>query len=240
MRIALDGTDEIAARTARVLFAEASVSHIGFMQSGMPLLGKRTADVGDLDTYDVIVSTGETPASDLVALASVGGVPLVLWHDEPGLHRGSSTVPVVVSANVGSALAPALTHHPSAAVTNSDTVTIAWTEPGKPFRTGEAITFPDPVGPVWARERASGRFVARTSQNWSGAVVTVQGPDGDRIVGVSDHGAHLEALTLAAVALLTAEGTYDSTIGEASVRGREVLARAMDMELDVAVWRSSP
>lgn len=239
MRVALDGTDEIAARTARVLFAERSVSHIGFLQPEMPRLGKRTAEAGELDTYDVIVSTGETPATDLIAQSSVRGVPLVLWHDEPGLHRGPSTIPVVVAANVGSALAPSLIHHPSIAVDNSDTVTIAWTEPGKPYRKGVAVTFPDPVGPVWAKERTTGRLVARTSENWSGAIVTVLGTEGERIVGVSDHGAHLEALALAAVALLTAEGVYDPTIGNASRRGRELLARAMELELDIAVWRSS-
>lgn len=240
MRIALDGTDEIAARTARVLFAERSVSHIGFMQPGLVFLGKRTARADDLETYDVIVSTGETPATDLIAQASVRGVPLVLWSDEPNLHRGTSTVPVVTSANLGSTLAPALLHHPSAALTTSDAVTIAWTEPGKPHRSGEAITFPDPVGSVWAREREPGYFVARTSDVWSGAVVALRGPGGERIVGVSDLGAHLEALTLSAVAVLTAERAYPEMICDASVCGERVLSKTMEMELDVAVWRSSP
>ena len=240
MRVALDGTDEVAARTARVLFAEKSVTHIGFTQPGMALLGSRTAQAGELDTYDVIVSTGETFATDLIAQASVRGVPLVLWQDEPLLHRGPATIPVVVSANVGSTLAPSLVHHPSAGVTKSDSVTIAWTEPGKPYRRGKAVTFPDPVGSVWARERTGGHLVARTSEPWSGALVTVHGPGGERIVGVSDHGAHLEALTLAAVTLLAASGTYGSRIGDASQHGREVLSKAMEMELDVAVWRSSP
>jgi hypothetical protein len=239
MRIAVDGTDDVAARTARVLFAENSVEHIGFMQPGMARLGARTTQAEDLDTYDVIVSTGETFATDLIAQASVRGVPLVLWRDEPDMHRGSSTIPVVASANVGSALAPALVHHPSAAVTTSDTVTIAWTEPGKPFHKGQAVTFPDPTGPVWARERDRGHLVARTADVWSGASVMVQGPGGQRIVGVSDHGGHLEAITLAAVTFLAATGTYGPMICDASDRGREVLAKAMDMELDVAVWRSS-
>ena len=239
MRIAIDGTDEIAARTARVLFAEQGVSHIGFMQSGMPRLGKRTAAAEDLETYDVILSTGETAATDLIARASVLGVPLVLWHDEPGLHRGPSTMPVVTSANLGSGLAPSLVHHPSAAVTSSDTVTIAWTEPGRPLRKGEAVTFPDPVGPTWAEKRGNGHLVARTPDEWSGAIVTVRGPGGERIVGVSDLGTHLEALTLASVALLTAGGTYGPSIGDASERGGELLEKAMEMELDVAVWRSS-
>jgi hypothetical protein len=239
MRIAIDGTDEIAARTARVLFAERSVTHIGYLQPDMPRLGARTTAANELDTYDVIVSTGETRATDLLARASVGEVPLVLWHDEPELHRGPSVVPVVVSANVGSTLAPSLVHHPSAAVTRADSVTIAWSEPGKPYRRGIAVTFPEPLGPVWARERSKGHLVARTENNWSGAVVTVDGPSGERIVGVADHGAHLEALTLAAVTLLTGEGTYGPTIGDASAHGSEVLGRVMSMELDVAVWRSS-
>jgi len=239
MRIAIDGTDEIAARTARVLFAERDVSHIGFMQSGMPQLGKRTAPAEDLETYDVVVSTGETAATDLIARASVLGVPLVLWHDEPGLHRGPSTMPVVVSANLGSGLAPSLVHHPSAAVTSSDTVKIAWTELGRPLRKGEAVTFPDPVGPRWAAKRGNGQLVARTTDEWSGAIVTVRGPGGERIVGVSDLGTHLEALTLASVALLTAGGTYGPSIGDASEHGAELLERAMEMELDVAVWSSS-
>jgi len=240
MRVALDGTDEVAARTARILFAESSVSHIGFMQPGMATLGSRTKAAEELDTYDVILSTGETLAADLIAQASVRGVPLVLWQDEPLLHRGPATTPVVVSANLGSALAPSLVHHPSAGVTKSDTVTIAWTEPGKPYRKGKAVTFPDPVGPMWARERTGGHLVARTSENWSGAVVTVNGPGGERIVGISDLGSHLEALTLASVALLTAEGFYSAAIDDASRHGSEVLAQAMEMELDVAVWRSSP
>ncbi len=240
MKVALDGTDEVAGRTARVLYAEASVTRIGFMQSDIPRLGKRSGTAGDLSDYDVIVSTGETPSTDLTARASVLGVPLVLWKDETGLHRGPAASPVAVAANVGSTLAPSLAHHPSAAITESDTVTIAWTEPGRPFRKGEAITFPEPVGPVWAQRRSKGRFVARTSDNWGGAVLIAVGPHDERIVGVSDHAGHLEAITLAAVTMLAADGGYDANIQDASSQGREVLRRAMDMELDIAVWHSSP
>jgi hypothetical protein len=67
----------------------------------------------------------------------------------------------------------------------------------------------------------------------------VRGPGDQRIVAVSDLGTHLEALTLASVAVLTAEGIYGPVIGDASARGSELLAMAMEMELDVAVWRSS-
>jgi len=66
-------------------------------------------------------------------------VPLVLWSDEPTLHRGSAVAPVAVGANLGSALAPALIHHPAMAIEKDDAVTIAWTEPGPERRSSFPI-----------------------------------------------------------------------------------------------------
>jgi len=56
--------------------------------------------------------------------------------------------------------------------------------------------------------RSAGQLVARTDGEWGGAVISVTGGVGDRVVGVADHAAHLEALTLAATALIAAEGAY--------------------------------
>ncbi|MCL1597564.1 MAG: hypothetical protein M3094_00140, partial [Actinomycetia bacterium] len=166
------------------------------------------------------------------------GVPLVLWSDEPALHRGAAVAPVAVGSNVGSTLAPALIHHPTAAVEEADDVTIAWTEPGPPRRKGKAIVFPDPVGVCWARKRSRGRFVAYREDEWAGAVVSLSGRGGDRIVGVADLASHLEAITLAAVALTAFDGAYETRIQDAAHHADLVLARAMSLELDIAVWRS--
>ncbi len=239
MRIALDSATEVGARTGRVLLAEPSVTYLGLIQPPAQRTGPRSGPAGDLSYYTVIVSDGTTPANDLIARSSVYGIPLVLWFDEPGLHRGPAAAPVVVGANVGSTLAPALMHHPSAVVTESDAVTIAWTEPGTPRRKGTAVAFPEPVGVVWATERSAGKFVAHRTDEWGGAVITASGPQGDRVIGVADHAAHLEALTLAAVTLVAAENGYEARIQDAAVRGEQVLAKAMDLELDVAVWRFS-
>lgn len=238
MRVALDSESEVGARAGRVLLAEDSLTYLGIVRSEGRRSEPRTGPVGDLSTYDVIVSDGATPSSDLVAGAAVHGVPLVLWKDEPGLHRGPAAAPVAVGANVGSTLAPSLVHHPSAAVEEGDDVTIAWTEPGSPRRKGRTIVFPDPVGEMWAQKRSRRKFVAYRDDDWAGAVITVNGRQGNRIVGVTDHAGHLEAVTLAAVTLIAADGLYDVRIQDAATQGAGVLTRAMGLELDIAVWRS--
>ncbi len=239
MRVALDSATDVGSRTARILLAEDSVTHLGFMQTLQGSAGRRSGPAGELSSYDVVVSDGTTRVDDLVEQTSSSGVPLVLWLDEPGLNRGQRSATVVAGANVGSALAPALARHPSAAITDSDSVTIAWTEPGSPQRRGTAVAFPDPVGVVWASERSPGKLVARQAGEWGGAVVLARGPQGERVVGVADHAAHLEALTLAAVALVAADHGYDELIQDASTRSSMVLAKAMGLELDIAVWRSA-
>jgi len=238
MRVALDSASEVGSRAGRVLLAEDSVTFLGIIQPLEIPTGHRSGPAGDLSTYDVVVSDGTTPSGDLVERTKISGVPLVLWLDEPGLSRDQLASTVVTGANLGSALAPALTTHPSAAITEPDSVTIAWTEPGTPQRRGVAVAFPDPVGVVWASERSEGRLVARQAGEWGGAVVLVSGPQGDRVVGVADHAAHLEATTLAAVALIAAGNGYDVAVQEAASRSALVLAKAMDLELDIAVWRS--
>lgn len=239
MRIALDASTEVGARAGRVFLAEDSVDYLGTIQPSSQSSSRRTGPAGDLASYDVIVSDGTTSATDLVARASVLEVPLVLWLDEPTLHRGSSTVAVVAGANMGSALTQSLLHHPSAEIVADDVVTIAWTEPGSPLRKGTAIAFPDPVGVVWTHERSEQQFVARTEGEWGGAVISVTGIAGDRIVGIADHAAHLEALTLAATALIAADGAYETGIQDAAVQSNRLMAKALELELEVAVWRAS-
>jgi len=239
MRIALDASTEVGGRTGRVLFAEDSVEYIGLTQPSSQRHSQRTGPAGDLASYDVIVSDGATPAANLVARASVLGVPLVLWLDEPSFHPGPSMVPVIVGANLGSALSHSLLHHPSAGIVEDDVVTIAWTEPGTPLAKGTPVAFPDPLGVVWARQRSERQLVAHTNDEWGGAVISVTGGGGDRVIGVADHAAHLEALTLAATALIAADGVYEPRVQQATNQGERLMAKALQLELEVAVWRSA-
>ena len=136
----------------------------------------------------LLSATGPEPLGDLLARCSVAGVPLVLWHDAPDIAPGGAAIPVVVGANVGSALAEVLVHHPSAQLQSEDSVQIAWTEPGTALRKGTAVAFPDPVGMSWPRSDPYGRFVAFRDDVWSGAVVKIEGEGGERIIGAADHG----------------------------------------------------
>ena len=89
-------------------------------------------------------------------------------------------------------LAPSLAAHEIAlGGVVMDTV-IAWTEPGTPLRRGEAISFPDPVGPRWATRRPSGQgttaYAAPVEGEWAAALVRVTsaGTDGVLVALVAE------------------------------------------------------
>jgi hypothetical protein len=92
---------------------------------------------------------------------------------------------------------------------------------------------------AWSQERGEGRFVAFRDDEWGGATTVVDGESGRRVVGVADLGAHLEALTLAAVAFTAAAGSFNSGIQSTATASEAILAEARNLELDIAVWRSA-
>lgn len=239
MRILLDATTEVGRRAGRVLFGEAAVDHVGVWDAPDTRRTARSGPADDVGTYDVAVTDRADHFGELLARCAVAGVPLVLWHDAPDIARGGSTIPVVTGANVGSALSEVLAFHPSAHHHPDDQVEIAWTEPGRPLRSGTAVAFPEPIAMSWTRERSPGRLVAFRDDDWSGAVIKLDGPEGQRIIGVADHGAHLEALVLAATALSVIDGAYETGVHNAAEGGEHLMNRFRSVELDFAVWRSS-
>jgi hypothetical protein len=200
---------------------------------------RRAIQTRDVTDADVLISDGTTPMASLIGRASVAGVPLVIWPDAPNSEYGPASVPVILGANVGSALVDALLTHPASMPTPEETTRVAWTEPGRPHTDGVPIAFPEPVGAAWSEERSSGRFVAYRDDEWAGATSVVEGPGERRVVGVADHGAHLEALTLAAVGIVAAAGFFETGIQPPQPALPEILAEARNLELDVAVWRST-
>jgi hypothetical protein len=238
VRIALDAGTPVGFRTARVLLGEPEITHLGVLDTAVATNG-RSGKVKDLSSYDVLVSDGTTDFHELIGRCSVEGLPLVLWQDLPELAVGPSHLPVVKGANVAVGLTAALAVHPLAAIRDSDTVRIGWTEPGSPQRSGNSMPFPEPIGSVWTTQRSEGRFVAFRNDEWGGAVVEATGQGGTRIVGVGDHAEFMEAITLGAVAILAARGTYSPTIQDASSQPVALLDETTRLELDVATWRSS-
>lgn len=239
MRVLLDATTDVGLRAGKVLLAESDVEWIGVWGEPGAALRRRSGPALEVAGHDVAVTDRTDHLPQFIARCSVAGVPVVVWHDATEIARGGAAVPIVVGANVGSALAELLVHHPAARPGAEDTVEIAWTEPGSPVRSGPQFAFPDPIGMTRTRKRSSGRFVAFRDDEWSGAVIRVSGPDGDRIVGVSDNGAYLEALVLASTALCTAEGLYPDGVVAAVFGGEQLMNRIESVELDFAVWRSN-
>ncbi len=220
--------------------AEGDLDFLGLWDAAGAPRQRRSGPVDDVAGFDVVVTDRTEHLHDLLAHAAVAGTPVVMWIDDAGIPPGRSTIPLIVGANVGSALGDALSHHPMARPSTDEVMTIAWTEPGRPRRRGVAAAFPDPVGMVWSKERGPGRLAARTDGEWAAASVVIEGDGERRIVGVSDHAAHLEGLVLAATAWIAGEGAYPSTGAQpAANAGAELLDRLMNMELDVAAWRSS-
>ncbi|MEZ5175085.1 MAG: hypothetical protein R2823_02615 [Acidimicrobiia bacterium] len=238
VRIALDTGSEVGNRTLRTLLSEAAVDHVGILDASAPRRD-RAGPVADLASYDTLVSDGTTGVHTLIGRATVAGIPLVLWKDLDSSLNGPGPIAVVHGANVATALTAALTAHPAARPIEHETVRIGWTEPGKPLKRGRPMHFPEPIGSSWTKRRGPDRFVAFRNDEWAGAVIDSEGTTGRRIVGVSDHGAYLEAIVLAAVALEAAAGTFDSGFQPASSKPEHLLNTLDRLELELAVWRSN-
>lgn len=244
VRFALDVGSEIGQRAAKIVLGDARCEQVVLLNPGWRPDDARVTLSEELTGCDVVISDGTTSLYSLIRKVSAAGVPLVVWDETPDSDFPPSVVPIVIGANVGRTLSEALLTHPSSQPQDTDTVKVAWTEPGKPlgrgmlFWRGTAIAFPEPIGMAWAWKRSLGRFVAFRQDEWAGATTMVEGPSGQRIVGVADHGAHLEALTLVAVAFAAADGAFEPGIQHATNAAAQVLAEARTLELDVAVWRS--
>lgn len=240
MKFALDSGSEVGHRTARILLGDRDCSRLVMLNRGWRPDDHRVVQDKDVSGVDVVISDGTTPLSSLIGRASVAGIPLVAWPDASEAVLGPAAIPVIVGANVGSALVDALLMHPASRPTADDSVRVAWTEPGRPNRGGTPISFPEPVGMMHTEERTRGRFVSYRDDEWAGATTIVEGPSGRRIVGVADVGPHLEALTLVAVSMAAASDSFGSGIQSAEGASSAILDEARKLELDIAVWRSTP
>lgn len=236
MRIAVDVSTEVGNRSVRVLLADPGVEYVGVLNESVPK-HRRSGPIDSVAGYDVLVSDGTSDIHRLIGRCTVEDVAVVVWPDVD-LSPDSCSVPVVHGANVATALVAALGAHPAARIQPTDTIVKGWTEPGQPLKSGVSVPFPDPIGPQWGRERSAGNVVAFRDDEWAGAVVDVDGPDGRRIIGVSDHAAFMEAIVLAGVSIAAARGAFDRAIGSASSEPEHVLGVLDHLELELAVWSS--
>jgi hypothetical protein len=235
MRIAFHATASVATRAARILLAERDLESLGLVDRSPTSRDPRVHRATNLSSYDVVFSDETEEPASIAQRAEAAGVSCVLWHDGPVPWASPETL--VVGANLGSGIAPALASHEAAVVGGVRRLTIAWTEPGRPLQRGIAAPFPDPVGSLWSEERSNGtgvrRLAAPVAGDWAGALVMVGDPP-DRIVGVADAANHLEAIALAAGAATVARGRYPGGSVPVEAAAEDYLLAAIAMGLEVA------
>lgn len=259
MRIAVHHASEVGVRAGRILLGERELIVLGVTDGSGRSSDPRVHRVEDLADYEVLVTDDLDDPLRRADEALDAGIHCVLWapdgtafgdDDERQSYQEAFRAEgrtLVVGANLGSAVAPALASHEVARAGEVFEVSVAYTEPGAPLRRGEAIPYPDPVGALWGRElprRPPYRTVVTPVRgDWAGALarVTTASPDGvvTRVLGVADLAAHLEAIALAAGAVAAADGLYAPGVQPAWIATEGYLARALTLGLEVASYTAA-
>ncbi|MBT8213919.1 MAG: hypothetical protein KJP12_01760 [Acidimicrobiia bacterium] len=251
MRIAVHPAGPVGIRAGRILLGEASLEALGVVDAPYRRSPDRRVErAGTIETYGVVVTDDIADPWTYVDRALEVDASAVLWvdgdldaiEDQYGDAFRSRGTTLVVGANLGSGIAPALAAHEVAKGNVVQEVEIAWTEQGETLRKGVPVPFPQPVGPRWGEHfDADGPYrsvVVPTTGEWAAAMakVTTLTSDGvtTRIVGTSDLGDHLEGLALAAAAVCAAQGRYEPGVATASDIGEPYLETALRAGLDVA------
>ena len=257
MRIALHPTTDVGHRAGRLLLAEAGLEALGiYGQRGPATEDRRSTAVTDLAGFTVLASDDTVAPLDLAAIAVEDGLSCVLVsgaspdHGLAGRFSRAGLTLLVAASPAG--LAGALRHHQALVSEAGHEVLLAWTVPGKPLRRGEAVPFPAPLGACWGRrlpprpgqDPSLGLVEVPVEGPWGGALARVAGPTGRRpiqsLVAVADDRRHLEAITLAAGALLVARGGTAPGVSRPEDAPAAYLAEAARVGLEVAGFEAKP
>jgi hypothetical protein len=251
MRLALHATTEVGLRVGRILLAEPSLEALGFYGPRRPgTEDRRSTAITDLAGFQVLISDDTRAPADLARIALEDGLACVLAADtDPDPDLGAGFAAAGRSLLTGASLpglAQALAAHQAAGAEDAEETLLAWTVEGKPARRGVAIPFPDPVGARWGSRlpatRGQARGVSRVEcpiqGPWAAALARLSRGRGsrrvERLVAVADDRAHLEALALAAGALVVAEGAAPQGECRPGDAAPAYLAAALRLGLEVA------
>lgn len=246
MRIALEHTGEVGLRAGRILLAERDLTELGLVDRTPRVNDPRLTQAEDLSGFDVAVTDADDP-EPLIRRAAEAGISCVVWQEitraDHDAEYGLRATSLLAGANLASGIAPSLVAHETARGGTVMDELVAWTEPGKPLRRGEAIPFPEPVGSRWARPRPASKwraFAAPVNGEWAAAMARVTSATDagviTRIVGVADLATHLEALALAAGGLAVARDAYPSGLQRADIAAESFLSEALNAGLGVASY----
>lgn len=240
MRIAINSTSEVGKRAGLILLAERDLVALGVYGEGAAG-ERRMMRITELAGFDLLVTDDPTPEA-IARIALEDGVSCVLAVDEiaadlaAGFAEAGRTL--LLGCNLRG-IATALAAHEAARVDGPSEVSAAWTVPGTALRRGQAVGFPEPVGARWG-DPTEGGIAVPLGGVWAAAaataVGTVDGRRTERLVGVADLREHLEAIALAAGALVVARGpVHPGPAGPADV-SEAFLAAALGCGMGVAAY----
>lgn len=176
--------------------------------------------LGSVAGWDVLAVDAVTAASrPLVEEACALGLPVVVAAQLPARFTPAPNATIVGGAASGAGLAAALAMSMLPRSAEPLKARLAWTVVGRPLRAGRAVTFPEPVGSLWAgwgENPLSWPDVAccpaPTDSAWKAVRVDLEfhGAEGggSLVHGVSDEGSFLDAACFGAAILAATRGTY--------------------------------
>ncbi len=215
VRIALRLDDDLGRRVRMCLLDEPDVE-VGLLVEDPGDGSVHT--VSSLEGWDALVVNSVSTASRAAVDQAVRQrIPVVSGADLPAGRRPEGGT-ITAGVMTGSGLAAALAASMAASHAPPMETRLAWTVPGAPLAAGIPVTFPEPVGTLWAG-RAEHRLpwpsviglAAPHRSQWRGAAVRLQvrnGEKGGQVRGIVDDDAFLDAVCMAAAALAAARGAY--------------------------------
>ena len=219
-RIALHTDGGRNKRVIRVIQAEPGVE-VGLLDTGPDA----EEPPGSVAGWDVLATEAVTGASHpLVEEACALGLPVVVAADLPARFAAPPDATIVGGAGTGAGLAAALAMSMLPRSAEPLRARRAWTVAGRPLQAGRAVTFPEPVGSLWAGWGENplpwqdvACCPAPTDSAWRAVRVDLEFRDaeggGSLVHGVSDEGRFLDAVCFGAAILAAARGAYPSGAG---------------------------
>lgn len=243
-RVALHLNGLLALRVPRVLLAEPDIE-IGLLQ-GEPGADRMNAITSVSGADALAVGEVSDAALSHIEEARAARIPVIVGTNLPfGYPVGDSTF--VVGATLGSGLAAALAISMIEPGRNPVEARLAWTLPGRPLGSGIPVTFPEPVGPLWAGRDESPLgwpsvtcLAAPQNSPWLGIAVTLKtdGPSGteELIQGIADDAVFLRAISMAASLVAAARGAYPPGINSPGDPGGMFMRLARAAGLEIAAF----
>ena len=217
LRIALHAEGDLRNRVIRVLQTERGAEIV--LLGGDPDHDSQESPP-PVETWDLLAVGAVTAATrPMVEQASARGLPVVVAADLP-VHFPTADATFVSGAARGSGLAAALATSMLPRDAQALETRLAWTVAGRPLRAGRPITFPEPVGPLWAGWAENpipwpdvACFGAPTDSRWQAVRVDLRfqaaaGEETLLVHGVSDQRGFLDAACFGAAIRAAARGAY--------------------------------